>query len=114
MAKPFGRARCRRGRNLQHGTTGRPCGQDSIALCRFDHRIGHHFQQRPEDGGPGKPVSEGGLGYSCIAEIRMIEKIATGEFKTPFMKAGDTVAIDMHDADGHSIFGRIEQVVEAV
>jgi fumarylacetoacetate (FAA) hydrolase len=66
------------------------------------------------DGGPGKPVSEGGLGYSCIAEIRMIEKIATGEFKTPFMSAGDTVRIEMMDKDGHSIFGAIEQTVKAV
>ncbi|MDJ0920495.1 MAG: fumarylacetoacetate hydrolase family protein [Henriciella sp.] len=66
------------------------------------------------DGGPGKPVSEGGLGYSCIAEIRMIEKIATGDFKTPFMKAGDTVRMEMLDGSGKSIFGAIEQVVEAV
>jgi fumarylacetoacetate (FAA) hydrolase len=66
------------------------------------------------DGGPGKPVAEGGLGYACIAEIRMIEKIATGEFKTPFMKPGDTVRIEMQDVSGHSIFGAIEQVVEAV
>jgi len=66
------------------------------------------------DGGPGKPVSEGGLGYSCIAEIRMIETIANGEAKTPFMQVGDSVAIDMVDRDGHSIFGRIEQEVVAV
>ncbi|MXP14666.1 2-keto-4-pentenoate hydratase [Altererythrobacter confluentis] len=63
------------------------------------------------DGGAGKPVSEGGLGYSCIAEIRMIETIANGEASTRFMRAGDTVAVDMHDASGHSIFGRIEQEV---
>ena len=66
------------------------------------------------DGGPGKPVSEGGLGYSCIAEIRMIEKIATGDFKTPFMSPGDTVRIEMFDKSGHSIFGAIEQTVEQV
>ncbi|MGB5778211.1 fumarylacetoacetate hydrolase family protein [Allopontixanthobacter sediminis] len=65
------------------------------------------------DGSPGKPVSEGGAGYSCIAEIRMIETIASGEAKTPFMRAGDTVAVDMHDEHGHSIFGRIEQEVVA-
>ncbi len=66
------------------------------------------------DGGPGKPVSEGGLGYSCIAEIRMIETIYDGEAKTPFMKPGDTVKVEMRDADNHSIFGAIEQqVVEA-
>ncbi len=66
------------------------------------------------DGGPGKPVSEGGLGYSCIAEIRMIETINDGEAKTPFMSAGDTVKVQMLDADGHSIFGAIRQEVVAV
>ena len=69
--------------------------------------------QGPE-GDPGKPVSEGGLGYSCIAEIRMIETIANGEASTPFMSPGDTVRVEMKDAEGHSIFGAIEQkVVEA-
>lgn len=63
------------------------------------------------DGGPGKPVSEGGLGYSCIAEIRMIETIRDGEPKTRFMEAGDTVRIEMLDAGGKSIFGAIEQAV---
>ena len=62
-------------------------------------------------GDPGKPVSEGGLGYSCIAEIRMIETIALGEAKTPFMQPGDTVRVEMRDKDGHSIFGAIEQTV---
>jgi fumarylacetoacetate (FAA) hydrolase len=63
------------------------------------------------NGDPGKPVAEGGLGYSCIAEIRMIEKIAGGEFKTPFMKPGDVVRIEMKDESGHSIFGAIEQII---
>ena len=66
------------------------------------------------DGGAGRPVAEGGLGYSCIAEIRMIETIADGAAKTPFMKPGDTVRIEMLDKAGHSIFGAIEQSVEAV
>ncbi|MEM1195821.1 MAG: fumarylacetoacetate hydrolase family protein [Pseudomonadota bacterium] len=65
------------------------------------------------DGGPGKPVSEGGLGYSCIAEIRMIETIASGEPTTRFMAPGDTVKVEMRDADNHSIFGAIEQSVVA-
>ena len=66
------------------------------------------------DGDPGKPVAEGGLGYSCIAEIRMIETIADGEAKTRFMRACDTVRVEMRDKEGHSIFGAIEQkVVEA-
>jgi fumarylacetoacetate (FAA) hydrolase len=67
---------------------------------------------RDSDGGPGRPVSEGGLGYSCIAEVRMVEKITTGEMKTPFLKHGDTVRIDVHDDKEHTIFGAIEQVVQ--
>lgn len=67
-----------------------------------------------EDGGPGKKVEDGGRGYACIAELRMIEKIATGEFITPFMSEGDTVRIEMLDADGQSIFGAINQEVKAV
>ena len=66
-----------------------------------------------EDGGAGKPVSEGGKGYSCIAEIRMIETIAEGKPSTPFMKPGDIVRIEMLDAKGHTIFGAIEQTVVA-
>jgi len=63
------------------------------------------------DDGPGKPVSEGGVGYSCIAEIRMIETINDGKPSTSFMKYGDTVRIEMKDAEGKSIFGAIEQTV---
>ena len=64
------------------------------------------------DGGPGKPVAEGGVGYSCIAEIRMIETIETGEAQTPFMRFGDTVRLEMKDKAGHSVFGAIEQTVK--
>lgn len=68
---------------------------------------------RGPDGGPGRPVSEGGLGYSCIAEQRMVETIRSGSPKTPFLKSGDRVQIEMHGADGQSIFGAIDQTVEA-
>lgn len=67
-----------------------------------------------DDGGPGQPVSEGGLGYSCIAEIRMIETITNGAPRTPFMAAGDKVRVEMLDRTGHSIFGAIEQTVVSV
>ena len=50
-------------------------------------------------------------GSSCLAEKRMLEKINTGEFTTPFMKAGDTVSIEMFDKEGKSIFGEISQKV---
>lgn len=62
--------------------------------------------------GPGAPVSEGGVGYSCIAEIRMIETIKSGKPETPFMTFGDRVRIEALDTEGHSIFGAIDQVVE--
>ncbi|MDH7637835.1 fumarylacetoacetate hydrolase family protein [Sphingomonas oryzagri] len=68
---------------------------------------------RDADGGPGKPVKDGGLGYSCIAEVRMIETIRDGQPSTPFLRAGDVVRIEMKDAHGHSIFGAIEQEVGA-
>jgi fumarylacetoacetate (FAA) hydrolase len=63
------------------------------------------------DGSPGRPVKDGGRGYSCIAEIRMIETINDGKPATAFMKPGDTVRVEMCDAAGHSIFGAIEQEV---
>ena len=66
---------------------------------------------RDGDGGPGKPISEGGLGYSCLAEVRTVETIQRGKPETPFMKAGDTVRIWMEDDRHHSLFGAIEQVV---
>lgn len=110
---PFGRAEAgvdatfSLARLVSHAAKSRPLGAGTV--------IGSGtVSNKDKDGGAGKPVSEGGLGYSCIAEIRMIEKISSGAFQTPFMKPGDTVAIDMQDASGKSIFGRIEQTVKAV
>jgi fumarylacetoacetate (FAA) hydrolase len=53
-------------------------------------------------------------GISCLAERRMIETIEEGKPRTPFMKPGDTIDIEMLDAEGHSIFGRIAQTVRKV
>ena len=55
--------------------------------------------------------SDRARGVSCLAEQRMIETIETGAPITPFMRAGDRVAIEALDAAGRSPFGRIEQVV---
>ena len=63
------------------------------------------------DGGPGKPVTAGGVGYSCLAELRMIETIEHGAPKTPFMRFGDRVRIELFEADGASVFGAIDQQV---
>ena len=64
------------------------------------------------DDGPGKPIEEGGVGYSCIAEIRTIETINDGKPSTSFMRYGDRIRIEMNDANGRSIFGAIDQTVE--
>ncbi len=66
---------------------------------------------RDADGGPGKPISAGGLGYSCIAELRTVETILSGAPVTPFLKKGDTVRIWMDDARHRPMFGVIEQSV---
>lgn len=108
--KPFGRANAGVdmtfdfGQLVAHAAKTRPLVAGTI--------IGSGTVSNKLDGGPGKPITEGGAGYSCIAEIRTIETIETGAAKTPFLKFGDKVRIEMHDRSGHSIFGAIEQTVE--
>ena len=88
---------------VAHAAKSRPLGAGAI--------VGSGTVSNQLDGGAGKPVADGGDGYSCIAEIRMIETIRDGKPSTPFMKFGDRVEIEMNDADGKSIFGRIDQKV---
>lgn len=59
----------------------------------------------------GTAISEGGVGYSCIAEVRMIETIRDGSPSTSFMKFGDRIKMEMVDKNGESIFGSIDQQV---
>ncbi|WP_375397411.1 fumarylacetoacetate hydrolase family protein [uncultured Sphingomonas sp.] len=66
---------------------------------------------RDAGGGPGKPVAAGGVGYSCLAELRTVETIAGGAATTPFLKRGDTVRIWVEDDRHHPVFGVIEQIV---
>jgi fumarylacetoacetate (FAA) hydrolase len=51
------------------------------------------------------------LGSCCLAEVRMLETVATGKPTTPFMSFGDHVRIEMLDGNGKSIFGAIDQRV---
>lgn len=60
----------------------------------------------------GSSVAHGGVGYCCLAEVRMYETIETGAPQTPFLRFGDRVRIEMRDAEGRSIFGAIEQTVQ--
>ena len=50
-------------------------------------------------------------GSCCLAEVRCLETIADGKPTTPFMSFGDRVEIDMLDANGNTIFGKIDQKV---
>jgi fumarylacetoacetate (FAA) hydrolase len=50
-------------------------------------------------------------GSSCIAERRSLEQIKYGHPRTPFLKSGDRVRIEMFDKQGNSIFGAIDQRV---
>src|ERR687892_657106 len=51
------------------------------------------------------------IGSSCLAERRMLETLWHGAPKTPWLKFGDRVRIEMQDGGGRSIFGAIEQEV---
>ncbi len=92
------------GELIAHAARTRPLSAGSI--------IGSGTVSNKLDGGPGKTIGAGGVGYSCLAEIRMIETIENGKPTTAFMQFGDRIEIDMHDRDGNSIFGAIDQVVE--
>ncbi len=62
----------------------------------------------------GSSIDNGGVGYCCLAEVRTYETIEQGKPLTPFMRAGDRVRIEMFDAEGNSLFGRIENEVAAL
>ncbi len=59
----------------------------------------------------GSSIENGGVGYRCLAELRMYETIEQGEPSTPFMKFCDRVKIEMLNARDESIFGAIENRV---
>ncbi|CAE6911551.1 2-keto-4-pentenoate hydratase [Pseudomonas marincola] len=83
----------------------------------FPTLVAHAAKSRPL--GSGTIIGSGTVsnydrsaGSSCLAEKRMLEIIEQGEAKTPFLKFGDRVRIEMFDAAGHSLFGAIDQAVE--
>ena len=75
--------------------------------------VGSGTVSNKEGGGPGRPAAAGGIGYSCIAEQRTVETLVSGAPATPFMRYGDRIRIEMHDAQGRSVFGAIDQKVRA-
>jgi fumarylacetoacetate (FAA) hydrolase len=73
--------------------------------------IGSGTVSNKQGGLHGSSIANGGVGYCCLAELRMYETIEQGAPTTPFLQYGDTVRIEMLDARGASIFGAIDQAV---
>lgn len=95
---------------------GRPNAREGMVFS-FPQLIAHAAKTRPLAAGTivgsGTVANEDrSVGSSCIAERRAIETIETGAPKTPFLKFGDQVRIEMLDRAGQSIFGAIDQTVE--
>ncbi|MBS0570340.1 MAG: fumarylacetoacetate hydrolase family protein [Proteobacteria bacterium] len=91
------------------------CGVDM--QFDFARLVAHAAKTRPLSAGTivgsGTIANEDtGKGASCLAEQRTVETLRDGKPSTPFLKFGDTLRIEITAADGHSIFGAIEQVVQ--
>ena len=95
-----------------------------VGLCEAGPEMTFHFGQliahiaKTRNVRAGSIVGSGTVsnkdwthGVSCIAEKRAIETIESGAPKTPFMRYGDTIRIEMKDGDGMSVFGAIDQRV---
>ncbi len=73
--------------------------------------IGSGTVSNKQDDLHGSSIANGGVGYCCLAEVRMYETIETGKPQTSFLRFGDSVRIEMFDAAGQSVFGAIKQQV---
>ena len=72
---------------IAHAARTRRLGAGSI--------IGSGTVSNKDGDGPGKPVDQGGAGYTCLAEVRTVETILEGKPNTPFLQFGDRVRIEM-------------------
>jgi fumarylacetoacetate (FAA) hydrolase len=88
---------------IQHAAKTRNLGSGTI--------IGSGTVSNRQGTGQDTSIAAGGVGYSCIAELRMMETIREGKSSTPYLHAGDQVKIEMLDNRGVNIFGSIEQNV---
>ena len=106
-------------RTLDIHVNGQPFGAPDCGIDMqfgFHKLIAHAAKTRPL--GAGTVLGSGTIsnygykcGHACIAELRALEAVEKGQAQTPFLKFGDRVKIEMLDAEGHSIFGAIEQQV---
>ena len=86
----------------------------------FPTLVAHAARTRPLSAGTvlgsgtvsneGGPLPDGGPGFSCLAEARMVETLRHGAPRTPWLASGDRVRIEMR-REGRSLFGAIEQTV---
>ncbi len=90
------------------------CGEDM--QFDFAELVAHAAKTRPLSAGA--IIGSGTIanhdmtkGSTCLAEKRVLEVIADGSAKTPFMGFGDDVKIEITDDQGHNIFGTIHQKV---
>ena len=89
---------------IAHATKTRRLGTGTI--------IGSGMVSNRQGEGAGTSIEEGGVGYSSLAEKRTHEMLVHGAPRTPFLRFGDTVRIEMRNAAGETIFGAIDQTVE--
>jgi fumarylacetoacetate (FAA) hydrolase len=82
----------------------------------FAHLIAHVTRTRRL--GAGAIIGSGTVsnydrtrGSSCLAEKRTLEQLESGAPRTPFLKFGDRVSIEMRDAEGRNIFGTLDNQV---
>jgi fumarylacetoacetate (FAA) hydrolase len=96
---------------------GQPNAGDDMQFS-FAQLLAHAARTRPLAAGTvlgGGTVSnrDRSLGYCCLVEARTLETLETGGARTPYMRVGDSLRIEMRDGSGHSLFGAIEQQVVA-
>lgn len=91
------------GRLIVHAARTRALGAGTI--------IGSGTISNLENGEPARLIEDGGVGYSCIAEARVVETLKQGAPRTEFLRFGDHVRIEMLDEAGQSVFGAIDQRV---
>lgn len=82
----------------------------------FGQLVAHAAKTRPL--GAGTVIGAGtvsnkdrAVGSCCLAEVRVLEQLDGGKPRTPFMRFGDRVRIEMLDAEGRSICGAIDQKI---
>ena len=109
---------CRLHLRLRSDVNGREFGDADAGLMLhgFDELIAHAAKTRHL--GAGTIIGSGtvsdaapGRGTSCITERRVVEILAHGEPRTPYLRDGDRTRLEMFDAAGNSIFGAIDQAV---